>query len=154
MISARAIVKILQCFAYKQQSVLQSYPICFSVCFSFVCLVLCQFSCHFSQMRVFFLFVSYIDNDSCSFFYDDILRWLSQYHPMESARVPILHETKLLFRYFVVEVNTAGFFLFACVCFCVKESLLVNFFVLLQHLCCLLRYSRSKFLLFRYHRFV
>lgn len=109
-------------FRLQTTMVLQSYPICFRI-FCFVCLhvsgffsfVLVRLS-FVSQMRVFcflcFLIRISIMTASCFLFawlgFIFLLRhtpmvFLSQYHAIESVRVPILLVTNRFFRY-VVEV--------------------------------------------------
>lgn len=100
--------KIPNMFRLQTTMVLQSYPICFRIFCFCVSSCLWYFFCVSSVVICFtdasFLFSlflnSYIDNDcfllffawlgfSSSFY--DILRWfLSQYHAIESVRVPIL----------------------------------------------------------------
>lgn len=121
--------------------------------------------CFTDASFLFSLFLnSYIDNDCFLLLF--CLAWfhlpsttysdgffLSQYHAIESVRVPILLVTNRFFGMWqkCVCVNKAhpkcvriGTLLLVpsvvqvlFVCSFVKESLLVNFFVLLQHLCCL-----------------
>lgn len=157
-------------FRLQTTMVLQSYPICFRI-FCFVCLhvsgffLLCQFGCHLFHRCEFFCFLCFlirisIMTASCFFFawlgFIFLLRhtpmfFLSQYHAIESVRVPILLVTNRFFGMWqkcVCEQSApqmrtnwnafaSAFRCSSTVCLFVKESLLVNFFVLLQHLCCL-----------------
>lgn len=119
--------------------------------------------CFTDASFLFSLFLnSYIDNDC--FLLLVCLAWfhlpsttysdgffLSQYHAIESVRVPILLVTNRFFGMWqkcVCEQSApqmrtnwnafaSAFRCSSTVCLFVKESLLVNFFVLLQHLCCL-----------------
>lgn len=128
--------------------------LCVCVCF-YVWFCVSSFSCHFTDASFscfFFCFLIFrisimtlVRLLGCFVFsFYDMLRWLSQYHPMESARAPILLVTNRFFFHSVcgrseqsahqIRTNTRLLCIHVQVLF-VKESLLVNFFVLLQHLC-------------------